>query len=72
MPHACPWQGAALSIDLSKGTFIAGLQLNGEITIYGSGNQNLEALPQGMRDWIDSVNKGLADSRNAPVTVAFK
>jgi len=72
MPHACPWQGAAVSVDLSSGTFVAGIQLGSEVAVHGSGNENIEALPQGLRDWINSVNKGLVESRNAPVTVAFK
>lgn len=72
MPHACPWQGAAVSVDLISGTFVAGIQLSSELTVYGSRNENIEALPQGLRDWINSVNKGLADSRSAPVTLRFK
>jgi hypothetical protein len=67
-PHAAPYAGAVISVDLRTGTVLVAIHAGGRLSVYGAADKSVASLPSRMQTWIQSREENMKPST---VTVEF-
>ncbi len=68
-PHAAPYAGAAISVDVNTGLVLVGIHAADKLTVYGAAEKTLGALPSRMQQWIRSREENMKPQQ---VAVGFR
>jgi hypothetical protein len=67
-PHAAPYAGVAISVDLRTGTVLVAIHAAEKLTVYGAADKIVASLPSRMQTWIQSRQE---DMKPTSVAVEF-